>query len=337
VKPTSLSVSQISDYSNCAKRWFLKRALKTPFQRGLSLLFGTAVHAGLETFNYDLFSRTIDGVSGYSKKVLEVPPQHVKDTGFSKLVEINAEEDPEKTAIDMAHVIAMFEKSLEDQLDEEEEKGADPLKDEWEKIQRQKNSRKALKAMSLDQFREHIVTELKGIGRTLLEQYHDLEDHGERAVFIEERGKFEIHELPFRYVADLVDVYQGKYRLRDYKTRAKSDKTISWMQLVAYAWILEQYHGIKIEIIEQMNFVKTVTKPRIEILPYPMAEYEEDVMIFQQEMETFINGATAGVFPRNISPFCSACGVREVCKSPKKEAEMLEAQRKEELGLVKIG
>lgn len=333
MKPTSLSVSQIDDYSSCGKRWFLKRAIKMPFKRGLSLLFGTAVHAGLETFNYDLFSRTVDGTSGYSKRVHEVPAETKETSTFSKLVTLN---EPDDDTIDMDHVINMFEESLTAQLEEEREKGEDPLKDEWEKIQRQKNSRKALKSLSLEAFREHMIQELTGIGKSLLKQYHDLDDHGERSLFIEERGKIEIEGLPFRYVADLVDVYKGVPRLRDYKTRAKSDKTLSRMQLAAYTWILREFHGIEIGIIEQMNFVKTVSNPRIEILPYPMEILEEDITIFQDEIQTFIKGATAGIFPRNINPFCSACGVKEVCDNPSKEKKILAEQEKQSLGLVSV-
>jgi RecB family exonuclease len=308
IRPTSLSVSQLSEYGECAKRWHLKKALKVPFQRGLALMFGSAVHAGLETFNYDHFSELRVAFR------MGTPPPDAEEPG----------------PINMDHVFKMFEEEFDDQLTD------DALEAEHKKIQRQKNSRKALKKLSLEAFKTHIVDELKEIGRDLLQQYHDRDDHGDTALFIEKEDKVEIAGLPFRLIADLVDVKGGKIRLRDYKTRAKSDKTIARMQLVAYSWILEEFHGIKVDEVCQMNFLKTVSNPRIEVLPYDMAEYQKDVALFKTEVDTFLRGTSAGIFPRHISPFCTACGVKEVCDDPTLETQKLEEIRREDLGLLSV-
>jgi len=307
IRPTSLSVSQLSDYGECAKRWYLKKAMKVPFQRGLALVFGSAVHAGLETFNHDHFSELRTAFRMGS------PPPNVAPPG----------------PIDMDHVFLMFEEEFDTQLSD----SVDAIEAEYKKIQRQKNSRKALKKLTAEAFETFIIDEMKTIGRSLLQQYHDRDDHGDTSLFIEKEDKVEIAGLPFRLIADLVDVKDGKVRLRDYKTRAKSDKTLARLQLVAYALILEEFHGIKVDEISQMNFLKTASNPRIEVLPYDMANYEKDAAMFRDETDTFLRGVSAGVFPRHISPFCSACGVKEVCDDPGLEKKQLEEMRKEELGL----
>jgi len=307
LRPTSLSVSQLLDYGECAKRWHLKKALKVPFQRGLAMVFGSAVHAGLETFNHDHFSELRTAFRMGS------PPPNVEPPG----------------PIDMDHVFLMFEEEFDTQLGDSE----DAIEAEYKKIQRQKNSRKALKKLTAEAFETFIIDELKMIGRSLLQQYHDRDDHGDTALFIEKEDKVEIAGLPFRLIADLVDEKDGKIRLRDYKTRAKSDKTLARLQLVAYSWILEEFHGIKVDEISQMNFLKTASNPRIEVLPYDMDNYEKDAAMFRAETDTFLRGVSAGIFPRHISPFCSACGVKEVCDDPGLEKKQLEELRKKELGL----
>lgn len=319
MRPTSLSVSQLQDYGSCAKRWQLKRALKLPYRRGLSLIFGTALHAGLETFNESLFSRT----EGEQKR-LSIRNQANDSGGFKKVVSLNP---PANSDVDMAHVIQMFEESFDAGLSEAVDEGGDPVKDEYEKIQRQKNASKKLKALSLEAFRVHTVKDSKKCGKELLEQYSARTDHGDRALFIEERGDLEISGLPFRYVADLVDAKDGKVRLIDYKSKAKSDATLASMQLVVYAWILKKEHGLDVAEIYQYNFIKSSTKPRIEVLTYDMKDYESDITIFHQETEMFIKGIESGVFPRNQNPFCAACGVREVCYKPDKEFELLDKLR----------
>ena len=247
------------------------------------MIFGSAVHAGLETFNNDHF---------------------VLATG----------------SIDRAAVMAEFKSEFKEQLTDR------ALVDEYDKIQRQKNARKALKVLSLDEFKKHMVEELTQIGESHLTQYMDRTDHGDKALVIEEQCVEELHGLTFRYVIDLLDVYKGKVRLRDYKTRAKADPKIARMQLVGYAWALKEYKEIDVEIIEQMNFVKTVSNPRIEVLAYDTVDLQKDVMIFEQEVGTFIAGVEAGIFPRNREHYCGSCGVQEVCFDPYKEQKYLDEQ-----------
>lgn len=251
------------------------------------MIYGSALHAALETFNNDHF---------------------LLATG----------------TIDRAAVHAEFTSEFDEQLTQR------ALEDEYEKVQRQKNARAALKRLSLDKFKKFIVDELQNIAKSHLDQYMDREDHGSRHLIIEEQCDEELFGLPFRYVIDLLDVFEGKVRLRDYKTRAKADKKLARLQLTGYAWALKKYKEIDVEVIEQVNFIKTPSNPRIEVLTYDINELATDFLVFEQEVKTFIAGVEAGIFPRNREHYCTSCGVREVCFDPDQEQEFLDKQAERE-------
>ena len=267
--------------------WQLEKVIRAPFVRGLGMIYGSAVHAGLETFNNDHFLLA----SG---------------------------------TIDRKAVLAEFHSEFKEQLT------VRALKDEYDKIQRQKNARKALKQLTFNQFKDFMTDELKKIGESHLNQYMDRTDHGSRHLIIEERCEEELFGLPFTYIIDLLDVFQGKVRLRDYKTRAKSDKKLARIQLTGYAWALKKYKEIDVELIEQINFIKTASNPRVEVLTYDIDGLSTDFIVFEQEVKTFIAGVEAGIFPRNREHYCDSCGVKEVCFDPDQEQDFLDKQVEEE-------
>lgn len=287
MKPYSISLSQVTDYSTCGKKWQLKKLIRAPFVEGLGMIFGKAVHAGLETFNHDHF---------------------VLASG----------------TIDRKAVISEFQTEFKDRLTER------AMKDEYDKIQRQKNARKALKQLSFPDFKAFHTDELLKIGESHLEQYMDRDDHGSRHLIIEERCEEELFGLPFTYIIDLLDVYKGKVRLRDYKTRAKADPKLARLQLTGYAWSLRKYKEIDVEIIEQINFVKTPSNPRVMVLEYDPADLAKDFDVFEQEVHTFIRGVDAGIFPRNREHYCDSCGAKEVCFDPSQEQVFLDKQEEKE-------
>jgi CRISPR/Cas system-associated exonuclease Cas4 (RecB family) len=278
----SISLSQLTSFAACAKQWQLKKLIREPYVQSVSQVFGSAVHAGLETFNNDHY------------------------TLKSKVIDRQA-------------VIDEFKSEFDDNISDQ------AFKEEYEKVQRQKNSRKALKSLPYEEFVPFLTNECYSIGTALLNQWMDRDDHGEKAIIIEDRRVEDLHGLTFRFIIDLLDVYQGKVRLRDYKTKNKMDKKLARIQLTGYAWALRKYCEIDVDIIEQANFVRTASNPRVLILPYEMKDLEQDFAVFESEVETFIRGTMHDIFPRNREHYCDSCEVREVCFSPAKEAEILEA------------
>jgi len=126
-------------------------------------------------------------------------------------------------------------------------------------------------------------------------------------------------EILFRFIPDIVDNHNGKIRLRDYKTKGKEDSKLAEFQLTAYAYLLKEVRGLEIEEIDQLGFIKSIRNPRIQTLVYDMARLDEDIAIFLEELDTFVRGIQAEVFPRNTDHiFCPSCDYREYCFNPSK-------------------
>ena len=176
-------------------------------------------------------------------------------------------------------------------------------------------------------FRNEFEAATRTMGHDLLGQYAARTDHGERALMIEEEINTTFEGLDVKMIPDLLDVYKGQNRLRDYKTRARRDKKISRMQYAAYAFWLMETRGIDVHIIEQINFMKTKV-PVIEVIPYDMKDLANDIEIFKREARSFIAGVRAGVFVRNRMHYCESCGVKDACFNPQIEQQHRDALNK---------
>ena len=286
MKLRSISLSQLGKYSACGKQWQLGKIIRAPRVQSMSQVFGTAVHAGLETFNNDHY--------------------------IAKSV-----------PVDRAAIIAEFKHELSAVTEQ-------ALLEEHTKIKGQKNSRVALRKLDFPEFKVFVMDELTQVGISLLDQYITRTDHGTEALSIEDRRTEDLYGLTFRYIIDLLDVYQGKVRLRDYKTKNRADPKLARLQLTGYAWALREYQDIQVEIVEQLNFVRTASNPRLEILHYDMADLQADFVIFEREVDTFIRGVRSDIFPRNHAHYCDSCEVKEVCFDPVREAEITDAADEEE-------
>lgn len=226
--------------------------------------------------------------------------------------------------VDRPAILQQFKDEWKDGITEQ------AFKEEYEKIQGQKNARKALKNLSYEDFVPFLTDECMRVGESLINQYIDRDDHGEKALIIEEQKIEDLHGLTFRYIIDLLDVYKGKIRLRDYKTKNKMDKKLARVQLTGYAWALRKYLELEVDIIEQINFVRTASNPQVVVLEYDMNDLEKDFATFEDEVETFIRGTMHDIFPRNREHYCDSCEVKEVCFDPSKEAEILEERAEKE-------
>jgi CRISPR/Cas system-associated exonuclease Cas4 (RecB family) len=183
------------------------------------------------------------------------------------------------------------------------------------------NKTKAKSPMDEEAHREKLINDHLSMGTSLLNQFMARTDHGSEFRFIEEYLEHTIEvageQLLFRYVPDLVDKHNGKVRLRDYKTKATETKKLAEFQLSAYAYLLKDQFGIEVDEIDQLSFIKSIKKPRIQVLPYDINRLEEDIAIFLDELEMFVRGTKAGIFPRNTDHiFCGGCDYRQQCFNP---------------------
>lgn len=274
-----LSVSSMSTYSSCGKKWQLERELRIPFAQSDSLVIGKSLHAGLETFNHAWFKSKSKDLTLPNEIFGSELKAHLDKPGTIETIFLKKNKAAHKTDAELATFRASFEAST--------------------------------------------LT----MGRDLLGQYAARSDHGDKALMIEEEINTTFEGLDVRMIPDLLDVYQGKNRLRDYKTRARNDKKISRMQYAAYAYWLMETKGIEVQIIEQINFIKTKV-PVIAIIPYDMNDLANDIEIFKREARSFIAGVRAGVFIRNRMHYCDSCGVKDACFNPQIEQQHRDALNK---------
>lgn len=279
---THASVSQITEYALCGRKWYYRKVARIKQPPSVSLVFGRGLHRALQTFN----------------------EQWAAD----------------KSNIDREEVLKVLFKYLDDELTYE------ILEVEHKAEKKKKKATKALKAMTTQEYVETKTAELKKLGADLITSYMDRDDHGDEILAIETWKESVVKGVKLIWIPDLLDRYNGKLRLTDYKTKARSDDKVAAFQLSIYCHLIQEELGEKVEIVRQLNFIKNPKKARIEELPYDTDDLDKDVPIFYEELNEFLKGTKAEVYPRNKNMMCGICDFEAQCWSGSIEQQTLEVQ-----------